>query len=293
MVEIIVPLNDEGNVQLQLPERLAGRSLALDLFAGNDPVRSINSGLRSLAKHLTALLDDLDAIDGIFDPNKVLVGKVLRSFEDVIYTTSEVFESYEKSLTKTIVALSSSTYKTRVRGYLSAVKRHRDDWTFLTNKLKHENNHLAPVAQKYTPSLRVVHGFSLIKPEGIDGLNVNKAFHKKRERSRSYNLQLRQLIFDVLKVDSLAAALVDGIEEDNDATCLPHYSLNWSVGRQLERILQRPMWPLPEEPRTIDGFKLEKKLLRTERQVAAFIYEAGQARVEFEGDGVTTKFPII
>ena len=281
-----------GNLVMKLPAALANRCMPLNISEYTDPVRAVVGADSALGLSLAEFLRDLTIIDEDPDPEDGAWKAVLRSWRSVIYRAAETFEAYSTNL-KGALLLNDKSYRKSTKTFDALVKRHRDKWAFLANKMKHNGNELMPVIHHFERSLKVVHGYSLVQPVGLDAKDVNKSFHKGRERARSYDSDLRQLIYDILRVDAAAAMVIDSIEDDPSVPPLPAYQVAWSINDQLTKISARPIRVIPLQSHMFDSFSLMPDQLVTTRQTAEVIFEGSRVKTMFVADGITRSYPII
>ena len=285
-------LDPDGHLFLGMPSALSTRRLSLDTVDYNNPVRAVSTSAMLLARGMGDFLQNLGRADGNPDLPEQLMSSLINGWKAIAYAATELFEAYNLNL-KGALRLNDKSSRKITKNFDEVVKSHRDHWSFLANKMKHNGNEPIAVSHQYVPSGRVVHGYSLIRPVGMEAKEVNKQFHKGQERARSFDAELRQLIFDILRVDRAAELLVRSLPDDPDIESLPDFPLTWSIGEQLRTIAQRPLRTVPLQSRMIDGFKIEDGRLVTVRESAEMIFEDSHARSMFTADGITRIIPII
>jgi hypothetical protein len=292
VAELTYERDASGNVVMKLPAALATRCIPLNISEYNDPVRAVVGAGSALGLALEEFLRDLSLIDQDPDPREGAWKPVLRSWRSVIYRAAETFEAYSTNL-KGALLLNEKSWRKSTKPFDVLVKRHRDKWAFLANKMKHNGNELMPVIHHFERSLKIVHGYSLVQPVGLDAKDVNKSFHKGRERARSYDSDLRQLIYDILRVDAAAATIVGQIEDNPSVAPLPAYQVAWNINDQLNKISTRHVRVIPLQSHMFDSFMLLPRQLVTTRQTAEVIFEGSRVKTMFVADGITRSYPII
>lgn len=246
----------------------------------------------ALGNALTEFLGNLAAIDGNPDLPDDFMRALARGWQAIAYSATELFEAYSINL-KGALGLNDKARRKTTKTFDEIVKSRRDHWSFLANKIKHNGNELVTVSYRYVPSGRIVHGYSLVRPVGSDAKEVNKQYHKGRERALSFDLELRQLVADLLHVDRAAQFLVESLPDDQGVDSLPDYQTTWQIGPQLQKIAVRPLRSVPLQSRMVDGFQIVGDILTVSRQTAEIINEATYFQNLFTGDGITRTFPII
>ena len=293
-----VPITTEGKVPLAITGALSGRRLVTAQPAeGADIFRSIAIAARRFAVSLDAAVAQMRLADtNVVFPfregrrtNTYDLEPLLQAFESCVFRAAELFEAFGSDVIKALPALKDKRYKELKAEYIQTVSARRRSWTLICNKIKHNQNVLSSRAVLYLASGKIVVGYALMEPHGKDALFVNSALHKKPERARSFNLSLRQLLFDILKCDRAAAALVGQLPDDADEA-LPSVQTEWSVGDAARYLASRPLWTVPNEKSMFDGFTVASDRLITARMHGERVAERYTATAALQGDGVTTIF---
>lgn len=293
-----VPVTPEGKVALAITSALSGRRLAtVEPAEGADLFRSIAIAARRFAVSLDAVVAQMRLADAnvVFPfregrrTNTYDLEPLLQAFEACVFRAAEFFEAFGSDVIRALPALRDNRFKALKSEYVQTVSARRRSWTLICNKIKHNQNVLSSRAVLYLASGKIVVGYALMEPHGKDALFVNSALHKKPERARSFNLSLRQLLFDILRCDRAAAALVGQLPDDADEA-LPSVATECAIGDAARHLASRPLWTVPNEKSMFDGFEVANDRLITARMHGERVAERFTTTAALQGDGVTTVF---
>ncbi|OHZ29954.1 hypothetical protein BBL07_23610 [Agrobacterium vitis] len=216
--------------------------------------------------------------------------EIVALLADLSYRSAELFEFFDK-IVHAIPLRNSKEAREKKNNYRSAVNKASDDWVILCNSLKHNANTLANVEFFYPKENHIIKGFRLLQPARGSEVQVNKDYHKKGERERSYIVALHQLVFAVMKCEHLAAELLTWTYGDNDAADYSH-DLKYEIGNSLKKLANQRIFAFPEQPTMFNGFVLRDETMTLCRMQAIRINADADVTVRFKTDGFTKTYPI-
>jgi hypothetical protein len=293
MASFEIPADGDGNPYSAFARGLNGRRIPLAI-AGEvtHPCRAIAFGAAKFERSLSRLVTELEKSDFYTAENEGSESDILSAFEDLCYTATEFFDVYAQAVPATIDLRPNKGLKSAEAHYRNVVKKRRNDWSLICNKIKHNHNVLAPVRQVSKLTGETVRGFSLCRPYGAQTLRVNTDLHGGGERSRQFDLAVRQVIHDLLRCDLAAAEIVDLLPDTSDeALVTPDVKLN--IGGSLAKLSSREVLAGDNQPTMYDGFDVGSGKILFSRRSARMLRGQIEISVVFRGDGMTRTFEMI
>lgn len=292
MGHVVLPTDQAGNPISTLLTGLSKRKVPLTYASGDpNPVAALGVAFRQLAGSLAAFLDALDSVlatSKVADLSADRSNALAEHFRQVVYRMTEALDFYAFALPGAFGDKRRRSLRAAGRDYRAAIKRHRDHWALICNKLKHNGNVLVPVAINYVPFGPNVLGVGVCSYQS-DILAPNPMVHPN-QKALGYAAELHRLAADILKCDVAAGLLASSAEEDAGAPVLPDLSGGTlPLGMLLARIaLLTPVGM--GEKRTQEVIALAPGKIRIARQFLPLPSFAGRAQMHFFGDGFTRGF---
>lgn len=291
MASFDVPTDANHQPTCQLVEALSGRRIQVTETPHKaHPFRSLAIKSAALNKSLEELLDELDKLEKVvFIPKADAENETPRKLTNLAYSAAELFEVYDK-LPNQINLRPTKAFKESAALYRSSVDRASRDWALLCNSLKHYANALQSVNYRFVRSGARVHGFRLVEPVPNATLTLNTKYHQAGEREKSYNAVLRDLIYSIMRCDTVAAKTVGSLPEQD---CEPISERNYSFpfGPAIARISKTPLLVFPSEGAAFNGFTINRQILALHRMRGYSPHEDAEVSMTQPGDGFTKSFP--
>jgi hypothetical protein len=294
MSTLVRALDRDGNPPSALLENLAGRRVRLSY--PNDephPLAAHATHIRHLAVALTTFLDAFDkAVAATMDgrPEGNTQNAIVEHFRQVVYRMTETMDFYAGTLPDALGDKGSRSLRGPGRDYRAAIKRRRDHWALICNRLKHNTNVLVPVTVKYLPFGPTVVGFGVCSFQR-DVLAPNRQVHPNK-KALGYPAELHQLASDVLHADVLAGTLCRAAEEEPTMPLAPGAPAGTlPLGAAFARIACLTPIGMGEK-RTQEVIELGAHSMSVGRRFLRLPSYSGEAQVSFPGDGITNSFEI-
>lgn len=233
-------------------------------------------------------VDALIASDLYEGMNKGAFTSLLKAFEDLCYKATEMFDVFTQMIPNAINFRPSSEFKKIAIDYADTIKKRRDDWAFICNKIKHNNNVLFAIRQRCLQSGETISGFALYQPVPPSGMFRNKNFHKG-ERSRPFDIALRQLVHDIMRCDLAAAETLKKLPQttsEKDQVRIPTYQIR----SKLELLGERRVLAGDHQKTMFDGFVMDNDGVHFNRSHAETMTGSIEIRLNFRGDGFTNQY---
>ncbi|WP_457578816.1 hypothetical protein [Ensifer adhaerens] len=292
MGNFYVPLNSDGDLVSLFGAAWDQHPVAMK--QGEDvlhPKRAINLGFAKFEGALKRAVDALQASDDYQPNDESHTSDALRAFEDLCYDAVELFDVYAQAIPKSIDLRPTPQHKKSEKRYFDTIKKCRDDWGFICNKIKHNHYVLAPVRQTSKRTGESVRGYVLLQPVGENQLNRSETFHHG-ETSRPFDATLQQMVHDLVECDLAASEVLrtlpmaTGISPDNRP-------LVFRVGAQLRALANRRVYAGDLQKPSYEGFSLEENRVHFLRQNATRLPGQIEVSVVYRGDSYTTNFELV
>ncbi len=292
MANLSFEIDGEHNPFFKLPTALDGRRLAISTKDEVvHPVRALATGASKFSSSLQQTVDALVASDSYTDATESSSSPILTAFESLCYTATELFDVYSQGVGTALNLAADKKAKERFRDYKGVVNKRRDTWAMICNKIKHNSNVLVPYRKTYKSDGFTVRGYALYQPAAHNQQFVNRTFHKAGEAFRSFDLSLRQMIFDVLKCDIAAAQLIASHADEEGAEPLATTKFPFRIGPQLRTLSNRPVYAGDREQVMFDGFDFEDGVLQLRRKKAVDRKgAANEVSAIFQADEIVNHF---
>lgn len=277
-------------IEFRFFEELRGRKLPLvDSEDIPNLFRDCSYRSRRVANDIKDFLDLYPAVKPLDCMD--VSARILERFESLLYCTAEFAEFFER-ITKYIPITRDRKYKSQISSYHSAIKGHFRDWNLICNKIKHNGNQIIPTAINYT-SGEFSLGYALVKPKGKDSLEINKDFHRRGERCRSYIRDVRKILFDISKADRSLSELIKALDDVDGCEILEPPSSPFVADDTLTRIDR--ILPTAFNNESAKLYSFYKKAGEVHWDIVSRPAPVQQATVQFRyiADGMTRHFPII
>lgn len=289
MAKFSVSFDDEGNIQSSFGRAWVDHQVPINV--GDDilhPCRSIAMGSIKFSNAFNDAVDALIASDLYEGMNKGAFTSLLKAFEDLCYKATEMFDVFTQMIPNAINFRPSSEFKKIAIDYADTIKKRRDDWAFICNKIKHNNNVLFAIRQRCLQSGETISGFALYQPVPPSGMFRNKNFHKG-ERSRPFDIALRQLVHDIMRCDLAAAETLKKLPQttsEKDQVRIPTYQIR----SKLELLGERRVLAGDHQKTMFDGFVMDNDGVHFNRSHAETMTGSIEIRLNFRGDGFTNQY---
>lgn len=290
MAKFSVSFDSEGNIQSPFGKAWADHQVPMKQGEEiHHPCRSIAMGSMKFSNAFNHAVDALIASDLYKGENEVAFTSLLKAFEELCYKATEMFDVFAQMIPNAINLRPSSDFKKISIDYAETIKKRRDDWAFICNKIKHNNNVLIPIRQKSLRSAETVSGFALYQPVPPSSMMRNKIFHKS-ERSRPLDIALRQLVHDVMKCDLTAAETLKKLPatSEKDQVHIPTYK----ICSKLELLGKRRVLAGDHQKTMFDGFVIDNDGVHFARSQAETLTGEVQVIANFCADGFTNEYEI-
>ena len=283
-------IDGDCNPRSALASVLSGRRVGLRYSSdAPHPVAAQSRAYRAVAASCRLFLDEFEPTLRLRSVDELPGDKassLADQFQQVIYRATEALDFYARLHEAFGDAPSSKLAR---REYKELVKRHRDHWALMCNRMKHNDNVIVPVGWHYSPNGPLVFGFGICSYQG-DALAPNPKIHPNRA-ALGYAAELHQLFADLLSCELGAGKLAGSAMEDPSAPVPESLPGFLSIGPELARVANLAPTPMGER-RLQHMIALSEGEVGLEKRALSLPSVAGTVRVRFDGDGVTRKFQI-
>ena len=287
-------LQDENdNPILPSCTALSGRRLELKVNSEiGHPPRTITTSTNSFCKAYDSAVNSIEKwrSGDLGDQDNALDATAKMS--ELFYKGSECFEAYSE-IEKSVIALRFPKNRTKTKEFGAVLKSCRRSWTLACNRIKHNGNAIFPVSYTFMWPIGSIQAFCLLRPAGLDALEVNSDFHLAQERCLPFTIAFRQVLHDLLRVDRAMAALINKIEDDAAQDVILIHETSPRISDSIKLVENWPLWTLDKSRSSVDTFIRNSGKLLSVKVNAVRRLEQGKVCFIFKGDGITQSFPII
>ncbi len=256
--------------------------------------------IRALARRsedLSQCINKITSTTGIsfrlpYDDNDI-AKKLKIEFQDLCFRATEYFDVYEQGIfTQYFKRYKKDGMKERIGSFQNTVKKRRSSWAMICNKIKHNSNIIAPITAHYPLRMLSLHGFSLLRPKGIDSFDFNSDFHKKSDNKRSYITSIKKLISDIICTEYACIKIFSEVHKTLSPDILNLAKVTLPISNSLTNIQAWPNIRFPTEPPNQDTFSKDNQRLTATQTLAGVIPETARMTMLHSGDGFAKSFII-